>query len=73
MNDEHFNIAQNNRFYDVPALARETRESAAVWRKRIFQREIQFTKCGRNVRVSRAALDAWLAARTVPAREGVAQ
>ena len=61
-------MQEMNGLLDVGSLAEETGESIAVWRKRIFRGEIEFVKCGRNVRVSRAALDAWLAERTVPAR-----
>lgn len=51
----------------VEELAALTSESKAVWRKRIFERQIPYVKCGRNVRVLRDDLDAWLADRLVPA------
>jgi hypothetical protein len=51
--------------YSVPQLAKITNESLAAWRKRILLKQIAYIKCGRNVRVSRSALQNWLAARTV--------
>jgi excisionase family DNA binding protein len=51
----------------VPQLAAETAESQAVWRKRLFRREIRFVKLGRNVRVHRQDLDLFLAARQIAA------
>ena len=56
MNSTHLTVAE---------LAQETKESVAVWRKRIYRGEIEHAKLGRNVRVSRAALEAFLRARTV--------
>ena len=52
-------------FLSVPELARETKESQAVWRKRIFRREIEHVKLGRNVRVSEESLAAYLLNRVV--------
>lgn len=52
-------------FLSVPQLAAETSESQAVWRKHIFRREIRYLKLGRNVRVRREDLEAFLAARQV--------
>jgi hypothetical protein len=52
-------------FYSVPQLAAMTNESEAVWRKRILFKDIGYTKCGKNVRVSKDSLHTWLAARTV--------
>jgi len=54
-------------FFSIPELATITDESPAVWRKRILKKNIGFTKCGRNVRVSRLELLQWLADRTFPA------
>jgi excisionase family DNA binding protein len=51
------------RLLTITELARATAESQAVWRKRIQRREIEFLKCGRNVRVTRTALQSWLNAR----------
>lgn len=53
--------------YSVPELAEATNESVAVWRKRIWRREIEHVKCGRNVRVLRSTLEQWLLDRMVPA------
>ena len=39
-------------------------------KKLIFERQIPYTKVGRNVRLSRVDLDAWLAARRVPEKTG---
>jgi len=47
--------------------AQLTGESLAVWRKRILHRQIDFVKCGRNVRLHPAALKGWLDRRIVPA------
>lgn len=52
-------------FYTVPELAGITRESAAMWRKRIYRRELDYVKNGRNVRVPESALNAWISSRTV--------
>ena len=49
----------------IPELALETNESQAVWRKRIFFRQIPYLKLGRNVRVRRADFESWLEARLV--------
>ena len=35
-------------------------------KKLVFERQIPYTKIGRNVRLARTDLDAWLAARRVP-------
>jgi len=51
----------------VEDLAAATNESVAVWRKRILHREIDYFKCGRNVRVKRGDLEQWLQARMVGA------
>ena len=53
----------------IPQLAAESGESQAVWRKRVFFRQIPYVKCGRNVRVRREDLYAWIAQRLVPAGE----
>ena len=55
------------RYLSVLDLARETGESIAVWRKRILQKSIAFTKLGRNVRVKRQDFEAFCAQRRVPA------
>ncbi len=51
----------------VSDMARETRESVAVWRKRLLGRQVPFLKLGRNVRVRREDLERWLEARLIPA------
>ena len=52
---------------NVKDLAAASRESIAVWRKRVFLRDIDIVRCGRNVRISCKALEEWLRRRTVPA------
>ena len=52
----------------VGDLATETNESVAVWRKRIYRREIASIKCGRNVRVRASDFDAWIRDRLVPSK-----
>ena len=47
--------------------ARLTGESLAVWRKRVLHRQIDYVKCGRNVRIHPAALKEWLTRRMMPA------
>ena len=54
-------------YHSIAELAQITNESVAVWRKRIFFRQIAYTKCGKNVRVSHQTLQDWLRARTVQA------
>ena len=49
----------------VNDLAEITKESVAVWRKRIFHRQIPFVKLGTNVRVRRVDLDEWLKNRLI--------
>jgi hypothetical protein len=56
------------KYHAIPELAKITGESIAVWRKRVYRREIESVRCGRNVRVSGAALQSWLQARTVPSK-----
>jgi len=58
-------IESKRAYYSVPELAEITHESVAVWRKRILFRQIAYTKCGKNVRVSREELERWLTSRTV--------
>jgi excisionase family DNA binding protein len=50
-------------------LMRYSGESESAWRKRLGRRELPYIRLGANVRVRRADLDAWLAARTIPAQE----
>jgi excisionase family DNA binding protein len=54
--------------YSISDLAEITNESDAVWRKRIFRREIAYLKLGRNVRVHRQELDSFLSTRQVEGR-----
>jgi hypothetical protein len=54
--------------YSVPQLARITTESEAVWRKRILFKQVEYVKCGRNVRVSDTEFQRWLTARTVASK-----
>lgn len=54
-------------YYSVPDLARETGESEAAWRKRVWLKQIPYVKCGSNVRIKREDFEAWLEARRVPA------
>jgi hypothetical protein len=56
------------RYLTVTDLATETGESIAVWRKRLYRREIAVLKFGRNVRVDRNSYQAWVNQRTIPAR-----
>ena len=56
----------------VPELALESNESEAVWRKRIFRKEIPYIKLGRNVRVRRAEFESFLEARLVCAESRAA-
>ena len=58
----------NEEFLTVRELAKCSNESVAVWRKRVFFRQIGYVKCGKNVRVSKAELNRWLSARTVVAQ-----
>ena len=51
-------------FLTVEDLASITRESVAVWRKRLFRQEIPFAKLGRNIRILRSDLALWITART---------
>ena len=60
--------ATENRFLNIADLARKSNESEAVWRKRIFRKEIPYVKFGRNVRVSRESLAEFISNSTVPAR-----
>ncbi|MBV9155902.1 MAG: helix-turn-helix domain-containing protein [Acidobacteriaceae bacterium] len=39
-------------------------------KKLIFERQIEFVKVGRNVRISRRTLDEWIDARRVPEKTG---
>jgi hypothetical protein len=55
------------KFLTVEDLARESGESSAVWRKRLYLRQLPHLKFGRNVRVARQDFDAFCAARVVPA------
>jgi excisionase family DNA binding protein len=55
------------RLYSLSTCAAITGESLAVWRKRIFYRQIPFVKAGRNVRVRREDFDEWIRQRIVPA------
>jgi hypothetical protein len=52
----------------IPELALESNESEAVWRKRIFRKEIPYYKFGRNCRVARQDFEEFCAARRVEAR-----
>jgi hypothetical protein len=51
----------------IGQLAKRSVESEAVWRKRIYRREIASVKCGRNVRVRSSDFEAWIQQRLVPA------
>lgn len=46
--------------YTVPELARETKMSAAFWRKRIWFKEIEVQRFGRAVRISQDSLDRYM-------------
>jgi hypothetical protein len=59
--------SSDRRFLDVNELAKESGESVAVWRKRIFFRQIPYVKFGRNVRVKRENFEAFAAKREIPA------
>ena len=54
-------------YLSIPQVALVTNEKPATWRKRVFLRQVEFVKCGRNVRIRRSILERWLNARTVPA------
>jgi len=54
----------------VEQLAETTSESVAVWRKRIFLKEITYVKCGGNVRVEEEVLEQWVDARRVDEKRG---
>jgi excisionase family DNA binding protein len=51
----------------IADLMRLSRESESCWRKRLGRHELPYLRLGANVRVRRADLEAWLAARTIPA------
>lgn len=55
------------RFLNVHDVAFLTGESVSVWRKRLLFRKIPYIKAGRNVRIDRDDLQAWLESRKVPA------
>lgn len=62
-------VSDNDAWLNVSQVALITGESAAVWRKRILHREIPFAKLGRNVRINRKDLQAWVKSRTVPVQQ----
>jgi hypothetical protein len=57
----------SEKLLNLEQLAELSSESLAVWRKRIYRREVPYLKLGRNVRVRHEDYAAWLAARLVPA------
>ena len=57
-------------FLTLQQLAERSNESLAVWRKRIFFRQIAFTKFGRNVRVAEEDFQRFAKERTVPISDG---
>jgi hypothetical protein len=59
----------DHEFLTVRDLMRISGESESCWRKRLGRRELPYIRLGANVRVRRADLDQWFAARTVMARE----
>jgi Helix-turn-helix domain len=59
---------QHETFLSVEELAKRSHESEAVWRKRIYRREIACVKCGRNVRVRLSDFEVWVERRLVPAQ-----
>ena len=66
-NDESSPVLNQRYLISIPQLALESSESEAVWRKRIFRKEIPYIKLGRNVRVRRAEFESFLEARLVSA------
>ena len=59
----------NKAFYSVAELAGMTRESVAVWRKRLFRRELPFYKFGANTRVRDSDFRDWFQGRMVSGKE----
>ena len=55
---------------DVKELAKLTNTSEAFWRKVVFERQIPIVKVGRLVRINPSDVEAFLAARTRPAKVG---
>ena len=49
-------------------LAKRTNTSEAFWRKVVFERRIPIVKVGRLVRINPSDVEAFLAARTRPAK-----
>jgi hypothetical protein len=62
-----FQEGHQDKLYPLTLCAAITGESLAVWRKRVFYRQIPVVKCGRNVRVRSGDLDRWIQQRVVPA------
>jgi excisionase family DNA binding protein len=61
---------QQAKYLTCKQTADLTGYSEAYWRKKIWLREIETVRLGRSVRIPLAAIEALLAANTVPAREG---
>ncbi len=54
--------------WDVREAAKRTKTSVALWRKMIAKRKIAVVRVGRCVRLDPEQVDAFLAARTRPAK-----
>lgn len=61
----------SKRFFSVPEFAEETNTSEKFVWKKIYAREIETVKFGRLRRISREALDQFIANSTIPARPAV--